>query len=176
MSAAIGAMDGADTVIVDGRRSIQRPGMDNPLPIGQDGALAYPLSQSGGTASGVVQIVRRAVKTNLEAAAANPPLRLNGPFCQRNPGLRYPLAQGPMTRVSDQPAFAEAVARAGGLPFLALALMSGEQTGKLLAETAERLGDLPWGVGILGFADPALLASLSALDAVLVAHGVSDVE
>ncbi|GAB3885486.1 type I polyketide synthase [Kibdelosporangium lantanae] len=167
VSAAIGAMDGADTVIVDGRRSIQRPGMDNPLPIGQDGALAYPLSQSGGTASGVVQIVRRAVKTNLEAAAANPPLRLNGPFCQRNPGLRYPLAQGPMTRVSDQPAFAEAVARAGGLPFLALALMSGEQTGKLLAETAERLGDRPWGVGILGFADPALRAAqLAAVHAV----------
>jgi acyl transferase domain-containing protein/NAD(P)H-dependent flavin oxidoreductase YrpB (nitropropane dioxygenase family)/NADP-dependent 3-hydroxy acid dehydrogenase YdfG/acyl carrier protein len=167
VSAAIGAMDGADTVIVDGHRSIQRPGLDNPLPVGQDGALAYPLSQSGGTAGGVVQIVRRAVKANLEAAAANPPLRPNGVFSQRNPGLRYPLAQGPMTRVSDRPAFAEAVADAGGLPFLALALMSGEQTGKLLAETAERLRDRPWGVGILGFADPALReAQLAAVHAV----------
>ena len=36
---------------------------------------------------------------------------------------RYPILQGPMTRVSDTAAFAEAVAANGALPFLALALL-----------------------------------------------------
>ncbi len=56
-----------------------------------------------------------------------------------------------MTRVSDTAAFGEEVAAAGGMPFLALALLRGPQVRELLVETRERLGDRPWGVGILGF-------------------------
>ena len=83
------------------------------------------------------------------------------------PRRRYPVVQGPMTRVSDRPAFAEAVAEDGGLPFLALALMDGDQTRQLLRETAERLGDRPWGVGVLGFAPPEVReAQLAAIRAV----------
>ncbi len=59
-----------------------------------------------------------------------------------------------MTRVSDRAAFALAVAEGGGLPFLALALMTGDEVRRLLTETSELLGDLPWGVGILGFTPP----------------------
>jgi NAD(P)H-dependent flavin oxidoreductase YrpB (nitropropane dioxygenase family) len=65
---------------------------------------------------------------------------------------RIPVAQGPMTRVSDQAAFAAAVAEDGALPFLALALATGDNTRRLMAETATALGDRPWGVGVLGFA------------------------
>jgi NAD(P)H-dependent flavin oxidoreductase YrpB (nitropropane dioxygenase family) len=64
-----------------------------------------------------------------------------------------------MTRVSDQAAFAAAVAAQGGLPFIALALMGGEDTRALLVETAERLGDAPWGVGILGFVPDEIRAA-----------------
>ena len=39
----------------------------------------------------------------------------------------------------------------GALPFLALALLRGPQVQKLLEDTRARLGDRPWGVGILGF-------------------------
>jgi hypothetical protein len=56
-----------------------------------------------------------------------------------------------MTRVSDRAAFAARVAEEGGLPFLALALMRAPEVEALLAETRQRLGDRPWGVGILGF-------------------------
>ncbi|MDQ3825471.1 MAG: nitronate monooxygenase, partial [Actinomycetota bacterium] len=64
------------------------------------------------------------------------------------------VVQGPMTRVSDQAEFAAAVASAGGLPFLALAMSDGEQTRDLLTHTAALLGTRPWGVGILGFVPP----------------------
>ncbi|MFC0110321.1 SDR family NAD(P)-dependent oxidoreductase [Kibdelosporangium aridum] len=156
VTAAISGMDGADTAIVDGHRVLARPGAGYALRIGQDGALADGLRQSCRTAGGVVQLIQKTVKANLELAVRNPALRPDGPFCARANGLRYPLAQGPMTRVSDQPPFAEAVAEAGGLPFLALALMNGEQTRSLLTRTAARLGTRPWGVGILGFAEPEL--------------------
>jgi acyl transferase domain-containing protein/NAD(P)-dependent dehydrogenase (short-subunit alcohol dehydrogenase family)/NAD(P)H-dependent flavin oxidoreductase YrpB (nitropropane dioxygenase family) len=56
-----------------------------------------------------------------------------------------------MTRVSDKAAFAAEVAEAGGLPFLALALMHAPDVEALLKETGHLLGDRPWGVGILGF-------------------------
>lgn len=57
-----------------------------------------------------------------------------------------------MTRVSDQPGFAAAVAEAGALPFVALALAGAEQSRELLGRTAVALEGRPWGVGVLGFA------------------------
>jgi len=78
-------------------------------------------------------------------------LRADSSFARAR-GVRYPVAQGPMTRVSDRAAFAAQVAEGGGLPFLALALMEGSEVQRLLEETAAALGTHPWGVGILGFA------------------------
>ncbi|MGO3109997.1 MAG: beta-ketoacyl synthase N-terminal-like domain-containing protein, partial [Sphingobacterium sp.] len=71
-------------------------------------------------------------------------------------GLQYPIAQGPMTRVSDVPAFANSVTQAGGLPFVALSLMKGETARSLVMETKKLAGDKTWGVGILGFASQDL--------------------
>ena len=61
-----------------------------------------------------------------------------------------------MTRVSDVSPFCRVVADHGALPFLALALLRGHEVGRLLTETKERMGKLPWGVGILGFVPAAL--------------------
>ncbi|QTZ96451.1 type I polyketide synthase [Streptomyces auratus AGR0001] len=188
VAAAIRAMDGSETTVVAGHRVLLRPGFAVPgadgglapdgggvagqglgpaevtgllgsrdlsaqlLPIGQDGAFAARLAARHRTTAGIVQAVRAAVTGHLAAAARTRPLA-------RRPGARHlPVAQGPMTRVSDEAAFAAAVAAEGGLPFLALAVMDGAQVRRLLAETAERLGATPWGVGLLGFAPPALRA------------------
>jgi acyl transferase domain-containing protein/NAD(P)H-dependent flavin oxidoreductase YrpB (nitropropane dioxygenase family)/short-subunit dehydrogenase len=56
-----------------------------------------------------------------------------------------------MTRVSDVPGFALAVAEGGALPVLALALMNGKDVRQLARQTRDQLGELPWGIGILGF-------------------------
>lgn len=69
-------------------------------------------------------------------------------------GCQLPLVQGPMTRVSDIPAFAADVAVAGAMPVIALALMSGDRAEAVLQETREQLVGLAWGVGLLGFAPP----------------------
>ncbi|WP_405758645.1 SDR family NAD(P)-dependent oxidoreductase [Streptomyces sp. NBC_00073] len=161
-AAAIRAMDGSETRLVDGHRVYARPDLPPPdgpaaallgardlrtqlLPVGQDGAAAARLAARHRTTGGVLRAVRAAITGHLAAAVSARPL-LRG----------RPVAQGPMTRVSDQAAFAEAVAAAGGVPYLALAVMEGPDVRRLLAEAAERLGDRPWGVGLLGFAPPEL--------------------
>ncbi|SDJ56033.1 Acyl transferase domain-containing protein [Lentzea albidocapillata subsp. violacea] len=148
-------MDGADTVVNDGLRVHVR---QKALEIGQEGALADSYRTSFGTVGGVVGAIARGIRNNLTLAGEHRSIRAGGPFCDRVPGLRYPIAQGPMTRVSDQPAFAAAVAEGGALPFLALALMEGPAVRVLLDHTAAKLGERPWGVGLLGFAPPDLRA------------------
>lgn len=120
------------------------------LPVGQDIAFAASLARRFGTVGGVLQAFREAVHSHIEEAARLRPLDVASPLAQAH-GTRYPIVQGPMTRVSDNVAFAKAVADAGGLPFLALALMSRDEVRTLLEEARRELGERPWGVGILGF-------------------------
>lgn len=171
--AAVLAMDGSETRLVGQHRVYVRPDLPaaslpedtSPetvigmlgadlhkelLPLGQDAATASRLARRHMTVGGVVQAVRQAMSRQVALAAEHQPLAPESGIAARH-GIRHPVVQGPMTRVSDQAAFAAAVAEAGGLPFLALALMSSADTRSLLAETAELLGDRPWGVGILGF-------------------------
>ncbi|WP_420464623.1 SDR family NAD(P)-dependent oxidoreductase [Panacagrimonas sp.] len=125
------------------------------LPLGQGIGLAAQYRDTYRHAGRLVQAVRRASLAQMDKAAGLGALNENAPLA-RSHGTRYPLAQGPMTRVSDSPAFAVDVAKAGALPFLALALMRGPQVAQMLEQTRAQIGDLPWGVGMLGFVPHAL--------------------
>ena len=120
------------------------------LPIGQDAAFAATLAKQFKTAAGISEAIRREASRLACAAARHRALRPDGPLARAH-GTRFPILQGPMTRVSDTADFALAVAGAGGLPFLALALLRGPQVDALLEETKTKLAGKPWGVGILGF-------------------------
>ncbi|MER7188122.1 beta-ketoacyl synthase N-terminal-like domain-containing protein, partial [Streptomyces hyaluromycini] len=88
-------------------------------------------------------------------------------------GTRLPVAQGPMTRVSDRAAFAAAVADDGALPFLALALADGTRTREMLTEAKTALDGRPWGVGVLGFAPEELRnAQLEAVRELRPSHAI----
>ncbi len=176
--AAIEAMDGSETRLVAGHRVYTRPDLavagrptdDDPervraelgpdigrdlVPVGQDASLAADLSARGKTAGGVVALVRNAIVDHLATADATRPLAAGNGIAASH-GIRYPIAQGPMTRVSDRAELASSVAEAGGLAFLALSLLPGREVETLLHETADLLGDRPWGVGVLGFVPPEL--------------------
>ncbi|MBA4062288.1 MAG: polyketide synthase [Isosphaera sp.] len=118
--------------------------------VGQDVAVAAGLAAAGVTVAGIVQAVCERATANLAAAGRLRHLSEGGPLAQSH-GTRYPILQGPMTRVSDTAAFAAAVADGGALPFLALALLRKAETEALLKETKAKLGSKPWGVGVLGF-------------------------
>ncbi len=127
------------------------------LPLGQDLALAGELGRRFGTVAGIIDGLRAAIDAAAQALARENPLAEDSPLA-RSHGTRYPIVQGPMTRVSDRAEFAAAVAEGGALPFLALALMRGEEADSLLESTAALLGERSWGVGILGFVPAELRA------------------
>ena len=177
VKAAVGGMDGSETTLLAGYRVFTRPDLpvarlDDPaqgdvlsqlggdtleqlLPTGQDAAFAKPLADRFHTAGGVITAVLGAIDEHLRLARTTRPLAPGSSLAEAY-NIEFPIAQGPMTRVSDKAAFADAVSKGGGLPFLALALMRGEQVRALLEETQALMGDRTWGVGILGFVPPAL--------------------
>jgi acyl transferase domain-containing protein/NAD(P)H-dependent flavin oxidoreductase YrpB (nitropropane dioxygenase family)/NAD(P)-dependent dehydrogenase (short-subunit alcohol dehydrogenase family) len=159
---AIERMDGSETTLVgDGRGARYRvyhragplptsPEHDGSVVVGQDAAFAAELTRRYRTVGGILGAFADGIGRHVAAAKALRQLDEGSPLA-RSHGTRYPIVQGPMTRVSDQPRFAARVAEAGGLPFLALALMRGGELEELLEETRRQLRDRPWGIGILGF-------------------------
>ncbi|MCB0077972.1 MAG: SDR family oxidoreductase [Anaerolineales bacterium] len=119
-------------------------------PLGQDAAFAASLADNYVTVGGVIAALRESIESHLESARQLQPLAAQSALAQAH-RTRYPIVQGPMTRVSDSVTFCSDVEAGGGLPFLALALLRAPQVEQLLAETQALMGERSWGVGILGF-------------------------
>ncbi|WP_287127710.1 type I polyketide synthase, partial [Candidatus Cyanaurora vandensis] len=139
---------------------------------GEPGVVAWPVGQGVGLATGfkerfatINRLVQELVKQSAEHIRLSQefgPLEPGAPLAVSH-GTRYPIVQGPMTRVSDRAEFAFAVAEAGGLPMLALALMRGPQVKELLEKTKQLMGNRSWGIGILGFVPHALREEQTAI-------------
>ncbi|MFE3167742.1 SDR family NAD(P)-dependent oxidoreductase [Streptomyces sp. NPDC059224] len=184
-AAVLRSLDGSETTVLAGHRVLHRrgpdavrPPADDPaavaallgaedprtqlLPVGQDGFLAARFAGRWGDVRRTVRELTAAIREG--DAVAPDALRPGASAMSRALGTRLPVAQGPMTRVSDRAAFAAAVAADGALPFLALALADGARAREMLTEARRALEGRPWGVGVLGFAPEELRTS--QLDAV----------
>ncbi|MEC4982591.1 MAG: SDR family NAD(P)-dependent oxidoreductase [Oscillatoria sp. PMC 1068.18] len=120
------------------------------LPMGQGVGLAAGYQSRYQTTSNFLKALSQASAEHLETANQYQPLQANSPLAVSH-GTKYPIMQGPMTRVSDVAEFANAVSQAGALPMLALALMRKEQVKSLLYKAKDLIGNRAWGIGILGF-------------------------
>ena len=121
------------------------------IPLGQDIAISTDLVRRCKKLDRLVFVLREAAHGSLKQAKVSPAMG-PGNALATELNIKYPIAQGPMTRVSDVPAFARSVAEAGGLPFVALSLLKGEQARQLIRETKRLMvNNNVWGVGILGF-------------------------
>ncbi|MEU7337472.1 SDR family NAD(P)-dependent oxidoreductase [Streptomyces sp. NPDC007074] len=171
--ALLAGLDGSETTVEAGRRVVRRRGAPDGAPapeIGQDGFLAARFQERWGTVRAAVRGVRDAVLDALRDAG--PVLGGTGAGGGAL-GTELPVAQGPMTRVSDQAAFAAAVSGHGALPFVALALSDAGQTRAVLERTRDALGDAPWGVGVLGFADEEIkTAQLAVVREIRPSHAI----
>ena len=125
------------------------------LPMGQDIALAIDLEARYRKLPKLIFGIEEAVYGHLNQAKSLNVISA-GNALSKELNITYPIAQGPMTRVSDVAPFANAVAEAGALPFIALSLLKGETAKNLIIETKRLAGDKTWGVGILGFAPQEL--------------------
>jgi acyl transferase domain-containing protein/NAD(P)H-dependent flavin oxidoreductase YrpB (nitropropane dioxygenase family)/NADP-dependent 3-hydroxy acid dehydrogenase YdfG len=119
-------------------------------PVGEGIGLARATAARYRTVGALVDAVEAVAVSHVAPAAALRPLGEGAPLAA-GLGTRFPILQGPMTRVSDTVAFASAVSVGGALPLLALALMRGPEVAGLLSSARERLGGAPWGIGLLGF-------------------------
>ena len=171
---ALSHMEGTETRVVHSHQIFSRPDLKLPnesdiglsdfraklgglslrqhfIPAGQDLCFAKGLVDKYGTIRTLVQALSRCAQGHLRQAKAQLAFAPGSPLAKAN-GTSYPIAQGPMTRVSDKAEFIDAVSENGALPFLALSLMGKSASRAILEETAAKLGSKPWGVGILGFA------------------------
>jgi len=184
---ALRGMDGSETVVVDGQRVLRTRAVSkdtdrSPLPVGQDGYLAAQFARRWRDVGTAVRAIRgTVVDTVLQcrtgagsqqeagiAAALRPGSAMSAAL-----GTTFPVAQGPMTRVSDDAAFASAVAAQGALPFVALALANAEQSRDVLRRTRDALAGRPWGVGILGFvAEETRAAQLDVIREMRPSHAI----
>ena len=168
----VGATQPKAATLDEWRQAIaQRVGWEsaeqNVLLLGEDAAFASDLAGRFRTVGGVVRGLLEVIRKDCRIARKLKPLDEGSPLA-RSVGIRYPILQGPMTRVSDKAEFAAKVAEGGALPFLALALMRGSEIRPLLDKAHRLCKKQPWGVGILGFVPAALREE--QLDAILLAR------
>ena len=104
------------------------------IPMGQDISLSTDMVRRYKKLDRLVFALREAAHGSLKQAKVSLALA-PGNALAAGLNIKYPIAQGPMTRVSDVPAFARSVAEAGGLPFVALSLLKGEAARQLIRET-----------------------------------------
>lgn len=138
-------------------------------PIGQAATFAPAMAANYGNVAKLARALVEGAEAAVALAAARP-VWAEGQGVAQAHGTRWPIVQGPMTRVSDTASFAQAVAAGGGLPMLALALMRPDAVDRLLEDTKTRLAGQPWGVGLLGFAPSSLIKDQVA---VALKHGPS---
>lgn len=149
--------------LVDGHVDWKDP-VGGILPIGQDVAFAVTWRKRFGSVAAILRAIDDAVAGHARIARRCESISDNAPLAQAL-GIRVPVIQGPMTRVSDTAEFALAVAEGGALPMIALAVMKGAPLEQLLQRTSELLGDRPWGIGLLGFAPQELIDEQTAIAA-----------
>ena len=161
LKARIEQMDGTETQCrqIEGQRLtrvlVPRGGsvetQETPLlALGQDACFAHLLAERYGTVARALRGLRASLGSHLRSSLSLESLGKDSGWALAHQ-THYPIAQGPMTRVSDSPEFADVVATAGGLPFLALGVQRGTEVDALLSATRHRLGERSWGVGLLGF-------------------------
>ncbi len=75
----------------------------------------------------------------------------------RELGTTYPFFQGAMTWISDNPAFARAVAEAGGLPTIALGLRNRQLLDRDLGKLPEAMGGRPFAINLIALPENPVL-------------------
>lgn len=117
------------------------------IPAGQDVSLAARLAQRHHHVAGILKAYRLRSEENFKMACRAESLAPDSPLAE-SLGIKYPILQGPMAGITDQPAFALAVASAGALPMVALGSLDIDACRNLLSEVERKLGTLPWGAAI----------------------------
>ncbi len=114
------------------------------LPMSEDIGTAKELAAQHGSAGAIVAAFGRATTE----FGNEWPFHEGSSLCGDH-GTRFPIVQGPMAHVSDNPNFLAAVAAGGALPFLAMGNMPGPIAREGIGLAKEKTGGR-FGVGLIG--------------------------
>ena len=124
--------------------------------MGQDVAIACKSCEETYGLSFNSADIQTAVNEHIQTVKKIDVLQKDSPLAKSH-GTAYPVVQGPMARITDNPAFAARVAEEGGSAFHGISTTERAEIAALLEGVKKALGDRPWGVGILGFNQEDLL-------------------
>ena len=114
------------------------------IPLSEDIVTAQRLSEAFGDAHSILE----AFSGKIGQSDATWPFHGESELCKTH-GTRFPIVQGPMAHVSDNPDFLAAVAKEGGLPFLAMGNMPPPIAREGIELSREKTGG-NFGVGLIG--------------------------
>ncbi len=114
------------------------------LPLSEDITRSQRLAEEFAGAAGIVA----AFGERMKGSAAAWPFA-EGSKLAADHGTRFPVVQGPMAHVSDNPEFLRLVKERGALPFLAMGNMPGPIAREALDAAREKTGGV-FGVGLIG--------------------------
>jgi acyl transferase domain-containing protein/NAD(P)H-dependent flavin oxidoreductase YrpB (nitropropane dioxygenase family) len=138
----------------------RRTGWSDPeqhlIPMGQDACFAISIARRFKRLKDVIETIKQNAFTYPAESISIRPLCEGGPLAESH-NTRFPIVQGPMSWVSDNPEFASAIADKGALPTIALGQLKGNISKKILKDTRKKLIDKSWGAGLLGFITPQIL-------------------
>jgi len=119
------------------------------FPLGIEASFASSFTQRYGseTETAIARFIKEIDKHLAEAPKAVTAFA-DSPAA-RKMGVRYPLIQGAMTWITDNPRFAKRVAEAGGLPTIALGMMDEAVLEDTFAELSRIMEGYPWAVNII---------------------------
>ncbi len=115
--------------------------------LGQDAVFARHFARHGETVQDMLHGLFRHIGEQLTAVDGHDPLREDSPLAREH-GTRYPILQGPMANVSDNPDFAAAVFEGGALPFFAMGNLPPKLADDMLAAGKEKVAR--FGAGMIG--------------------------
>ncbi|MHC1730167.1 MAG: SDR family oxidoreductase [Syntrophobacteraceae bacterium] len=123
------------------------------IPLGVETAFAASFAERFGT--GTEEAVRSfmdEIRSLCRQAEAKSDCFLDSPVAAEM-GAGYPFIQGAMSCITDVPEFAVKVAKAGGLPTIALGLMDAETLDRRLGCLPKIMGEHPYAVNIISLAE-----------------------
>ncbi len=124
-------------------------GLDEIVPLGPEAAFATSfINRFGRSTVRALDGFRAEVSRQLETAGKKASHFVGSPVA-RELGTTYPFIQGAMAWVSDVPEFSLAVARAGGLPIMAMGMRSRHQLDDDLRRLKEVMGGRPFALNCM---------------------------
>ncbi|MBU1169725.1 MAG: acyltransferase domain-containing protein, partial [Proteobacteria bacterium] len=115
--------------------------------LGQDAAFAKSFIRDSSRLSDVLDLLFQCIRVQIHAVDDHDPLVEDSPLAREH-GTRYPVIQGPMANISDNPSFAKTIHDHGGLPFFAMGNLPGDLSETLISEGKKTVPR--FGAGLIG--------------------------